>query len=543
MRRKYSRLLTFIIAFSMILSMHVSFANGPNEDLEDPYVLLAKFEMSGSSWVEDGPNNGVTITSGSAIEVSFTSDEPVYAVLIKGGTDTHVVDFNGVYSGSFNNSELELPNDNNPGSPGLSNIKFYTIHFGELEIEKIVTDEDDSLLPGDDTVFKFMIEILEEWDENLDLWDDIDGSEHTITGNDSITIDNLPLGKYRITEIEIDSDYYLDTSNGIDVELITKDEGDSVSFTNIKKDTPLTPVGEIIISKTLLDQQEQPITDDDTEFEFMIEIYDDELDIWNEIQGSPVFLAGGESETLEDLPLGQYRVTEVGPPTGYTRLSDETVDADLLENGDSKDADFTNMRDEVIPPRGSLQIIKIVTDEDGSVLEGDETDFTFRIEYQGEGWMTISGSPFTIEGNGSETINNLPLGQYRVTEINIDSDYYLDSDNLQVVSIETNGDEEIVSFTNVLEEDTPPPPPDDDDDEEEDEEEEEEVLTITTDPIPQSPIVIETVQPEPEPEMEVIEEPVPQATLPRTGASDPTVFAGFGAAFMALGLFLKKKRF
>jgi len=43
--------------------------------------------------------------------------------------------------------------------------------------------------------------------------------------------------------------------------------------------------------------------------------------------------------------------------------------------------------------------------------------------------------------------------------------------------------------------------------------------------------------------MEVIEEPVPQATLPRTGASDPTVFAGFGAAFMALGLFLKKKRF
>ena len=42
--------------------------------------------------------------------------------------------------------------------------------------------------------------------------------------------------------------------------------------------------------------------------------------------------------------------------------------------------------------------------------------------------------------------------------------------------------------------------------------------------------------------MEVIEEPVPQATLPRTGASDPSVFAGFGAAFMALGAFLKRKK-
>ena len=44
----------------------------------------------------------------------------------------------------------------------------------------------------------------------------------------------------------------------------------------------------------------------------------------------------------------------------------------------------------------------------------------------------------------------------------------------------------------------------------------------------------------PEPVVEVVEE-TPKA-LPKTGATDPMLFSGLGAALLGLGLFLKKKK-
>ncbi len=745
---RYSKLLTFLLAFSMILSMHVSFAN-PNEDLGDPYVELAKFEWKGNSWDAEGSSGGVTITSGSAIEVSFTSDEPVFAVLIKGGTDTEVIYFNGVYSGSFDNNDLELPNDNNPGSPGLSNIKFYTMHLGDITIEKIVEDEEGVVLDDNDTEFKFMIEMKVDG-----VWEEIDDSPVTITGNDTETLSGLLLGEYRITEIDIDSDYTLEGSNGLEVELVNNEDSEYASFTNIMdtpedgslriiksvetpgqaseiadttefsfivemydedaeewvelEDSPFTvaggsyedlnlplgkyrvteesefgyrldseneleveltendptdsvlftnvkiPDGMLTITKSVVTPGQASEIVDTTEFSFMVEMYDEDAEEWVELEDSPFVVAGGSSLGL-DLPLGQYRVTEESK-TGYILNSENGLEVELTENEPEDSVLFENIR----IPQGEIEISKALVDEDDEVIDDDDTEFEFMIEMMVEedeviSWVEIDESPVLLEGGEFETIIGLPLGEYRITEVNIPEGYelHMDTDNPQEVTLETDGDMGEVMFTNVREDDTPPPPelgeievikivqnrfgngissstefffelqeldededwitvdegsilgngtltfddledglyrvrevsinsayrlfsdnnieadivegsseeveftnrlrpPVDDEDEDrpprrndDDDVTVVESETVTPDPVPQAPPVIEIVQPEPEPEpeVEVVEEATPQATLPATGASDPTVIAGFGAAFMALGLYLKKKRF
>ncbi|WP_422486356.1 DUF7601 domain-containing protein [Gudongella sp. DL1XJH-153] len=748
MMGKYRKLLTFLIALSMILSMHVSFAvqGGGNLDLEDPYVELAKFEWKGNSWKAEGSSNGITVT-GSAIEVEFESDDyPIYAVVIKGGTDNDVIYFDdGVYSGSFDNSDLSNPS----GEPDLSNITFYTKYVGEIEIEKIVTDEDDEVIQDDDTKFKFKVEMKVEGE-----WGEIDDSPVILTGNDSDTLTGLSLGMYRVTEIDIDSDYTLDTDNELEIEL--KNNGDSkyVSFTNIMdtpedgslriiksvetpgqaseiidstefsfivemydedakewvelEDSPFAvaggssldldlplgkyriteesefgyrldsenelevelteeepadsvlftnvkiPDGMLTIIKSIVTPGQASEIVDSTEFSFIVEMYDEDAEEWVELEDSPFVVAGGSSLDLV-LPLGEYRVTEESK-TGYILNGENGLKVELTENEPEDSVLFENMK----VPQGSIEISKILVDEDDEEIDDDTTEFEFKIEMMVEedeetSWVEIDESTVLLEGGESETLTGLPLGEYRVTEINIPEGYMLhsESENEQETKLENDGDMGEAIFTNVREEDTPPPelgeievtkivqnssgnnisrstrfyfelqvqgeggwvtiddgfidgngsltfedledglyrvrevsinsafrlfsdnnveaeilessseevefinrlrPPrdDDDDDEEEDDDDEpeedddEEVLTIDTEPTPQlPPVIVVEQQPEPEqePEVEVVEEETPQATLPATGASDPTVFAGFGAAFMALGLYLKKKRF
>jgi len=784
MKRNYRKLLTFLLAFSMILSMHVSFAvqGGGNEDLDEPYEFLAKFELKGNSWKSEGSSNGVTVT-GSAIEVHFESEEPIFAVVIKGSNTSVTEYFDGVYSGSFDNSGLKNPGDQ---TPEISNISFYTMgiepppELGEIEIKKIVVDEEGAIIAKDDTDFTFKIEMKVDG-----KWVEIDESTVTLTGNDSKKLTGLPLGEYRITEEEPNEGYFLDddTENPQFATLDSDGDEESVIFTNVREDdTPPPPdmgslkvhkridypdgrvaanikdgkfeltltgplgeddskerietidgngehavfnnlpfgtylleetdidhegysydgmprfqiygnqnpadvsygsveikidskgqiqywvinvlddnpqLGEIEISKTLLDHMEQEVTDNDTLFEFKVEmkVAEGEGFIWEEIDDSPVFLKGGESETITGLPLGEYRITEKDPPSGYNLVSSNGLIRSLDNDGDSKKASFTNMMDEFPPVLGEIEISKALVDEEGEEITDDNTNFTFKIEIkvanddEGFDWVVIDESPISLKGGEFEKLTDLPLGEYRITEINIPDGYMLheDTDNPQTTTLETDGDVDEVMFTNVREDDTPPPPelgeievtkvvqnrfgngissstrfyfelqmfnddeewevkeeksilgngtvtfddledglyrvrevrinsdfrlfsdnnlevevedasseevefinrlrpPQDDEDDdrpprprpepEEEPEPEVESEVVIPEPVPEAPPVIVE-----EPEVEVVEEVTPLATLPRTGASDPAVFAGFGAAFMALGLFLKKKRF
>ncbi len=211
-----------------------------------------------------------------------------------------------------------------------------------------------------------------------------------------------------------------------------------------------------------------------------------------------------------------------------------------------------------------IEITKIVIDEEGTVIQDDST-FFFMIQEPGEvagTWDDLLIEPLEATVAASVTSEMLPLGQYRVIEVNLSDAYEVDFTNGLIVDLDTNGEISPVTFTNTLltidEVVAGISGVASDDDTERERtvinvtEPEDEVLTIVTEPTPQAPPVIVVEQlpvPEPEPELvlevEVVEETTPQATatLPRTGASDPTVFAGFGAALMALGLYLNKKKF
>src|SRR5690554_2257100 len=94
MRRKYSRLLTFIIAFSMILSMHVTFAVPDYEDFDGNDNFTYKEDSSSSStWYFDedgnkvgGPTDYWVKFTVSGDELSFeTNNLSLDLVSIKGG--------------------------------------------------------------------------------------------------------------------------------------------------------------------------------------------------------------------------------------------------------------------------------------------------------------------------------------------------------------------------------------------------------------------------------------------------------------------------
>jgi LPXTG-motif cell wall-anchored protein len=402
--------------------------------------------------------------------------------------------------------------------------------------------------------------------------------EKTINGPDEngehVVFDDLPFGTYTLSETKIDhegktyGDPIFATSGNKNYTVLNDFDGlvykDTVTIEiestgqeviwliNVLEEAPPPPpeLGEIEISKALVDEEGEEITDDNTNFTFKIEIKvanDDEGFDWVVIDESPISLKGGEFEKLTDLPLGEYRITEINIPDGYMlhEDTDNPQTTTLETDGDVDEVMFTNVREDDTPPPpelGEIEVTKVVQNRFGNGISSS-TRFYFELQMfnDDEEWEVKEEK--SILGNGTVTFDDLKDGLYRVREVRINSDFRLFSDNNLEVEVEDASSEE-VEFINRLR-----PPQDDEDDDRpprprpEPEEEEEEIITevlpeTTVVPEPEPEIVVEE-----EPEVEVVEEVTPLATLPRTGASDPAVFAGFGAAFMTLGLFLKKKRF
>lgn len=257
------------------------------------------------------------------------------------------------------------------------------------------------------------------------------------------------------------------------------------------------------------------------------------------------------------LPEGDYKLYEEDRPS-YDEGIDEGGIIITLPSEDMVDGvltiDVENVRRYPEEWEGAIRIVKSVRDSRDSTPELD--GFTFRLYQIIEDEEVLIGSRTTGE-SGIVSFAELEEGDYILYENN--RGLYIegiDSDGLEITLPSEDMDDDILTIE--VENIRRYSPPDDDDDDDVDDDDNDidddddddddpviESVTVTPDPVPQAPPVIEVVEtkPEPEPEMEVIEEPVPQATLPRTGASDPTIFAGFGAAIMALGLYLKKKRF
>lgn len=500
--------------------------------------------------------------------------------------------------------------------------------LGEIDITKVVVDHEDEVITGNNTEFEFRLYM---WVD--DDWEEVDDeSPFNITGNDTVTIDGLPLGKYKVVEEDTPDGFELDSANDVEVTLDKNHLERKVEFTNkMDDDSPPPPPweGTIRIQKLIREEPNESLagfefelwkdgvkvrgpestdeygkidfTDlpageyeirelesdfiadylDDNPLEIGPEIENDNDDVWvvrvnntrieiddivvqklvsndDDLSGfvfrlyrivddEEAFVAERTTGVtgrvvFEDQPDGEYVLYEV-PKNGYAMGIGAPGSDDGEEFFHSENMTYpievTN-RKLPTPELGEIEVEKTVLNKGGNTFSSN-TRFYFILQIFDDEWETIdSGS---ILGNGTLVFDDLEDGQYRVREVDIDSDFYLVGDNNIEVEIE-DGSFEDVEFVNRQ---RPLPPDDDDDDdddrprprpepedEDEDEDEPEQVLETT--------VVVEEPIPEAPPVVEVVEEVIPLATLPKTGASDATLFSGLGAAMLGLGLLIKKRR-
>src|SRR5690554_6628284 len=134
MRRRYSRLLTFIIALSMILSIHVTFAVPDYEDFDGNDSFTYKEDSNNSStWYFDengnkvgGPTDYWVAFTVSGDELSFeTNNLSLELVSVKGGNAYRVYTNLG-----SSESGLTAPDNPSGGPAGISHYSF--------ELDKII---------------------------------------------------------------------------------------------------------------------------------------------------------------------------------------------------------------------------------------------------------------------------------------------------------------------------------------------------------------------------------------------------------------------
>ncbi|MDY0255872.1 SpaA isopeptide-forming pilin-related protein [Gudongella oleilytica] len=472
-------------------------------------------------------------------EISFTTKNIELDILsVKGGPNYRVY-----YDVGSSGSGFTAPiNPNNDEPYGISHYSFeFTIippppppdPEGSIKITKIVVDEEEEVIPNDNTKFFFKVEF---WSE--EEWVELEDSPFEIIGNGSKTLSKLPMGEYKITEVDVDEDYELITENGIEVELVKDGDNEETKFTNMKEGEtpPPDPEGSIKITKIVVDEEEEVIPNDNTKFFFKVEFWSEEE--WVELEDSPFEIIGNGSKTLSKLPMGEYKITEVDIDEDYELITENGIEVELVKDGDKEEVEFTNMKEGETPPppgwTGIIRIIKSVDDPRNS--NPSLTGFEFTLFKVLEGDDELIGAR-TTGSTGIVSFSGLEEGEYRLFET--DRSGYREGipSAGRLITLEPENTEDDI-LTVEVENERVYPPPRDDDDEDEDEPEEpdepEQVLETTVveeEPVPEAPPIVE-----------VVEEVIPLATLPKTGASDATLFSGLGAAMLGLGLLIKKRR-
>ncbi|TJX14386.1 LPXTG cell wall anchor domain-containing protein [Tissierella creatinini] len=336
--------------------------------------------------------------------------------------------------------------------------------LGEIDITKIVKDKDEEINLDDETEFTFR---LYKWVENK--WEEVDKeSPFNIIGNDTITIDNLPLGKYKVVEVDIPEGFELKSSSEVELELSNNHLEKKAEFTNKEIPPPPPGKGRITVHKRILRLKGQ-IDANLGNNTFTIRLrgpLDSELYAVRDLTINED--ANGDNVTFDDLPFGDYIIEEIAVNGEPVNSSDYYIalpgnHGEDIGNEVEVDSNGTINRwlinKEKTPPlKGEIDISKKVIDEEDKVIANDKTVFKFRLYKWVDGeWEEVEGeSPFYITGNATVTIDDLPLGKYKLVEVEVPEGYNLDSENDIEVVLNENNLEIKAEFTNKKS-DAPPP--------------------------------------------------------------------------------------
>lgn len=139
-------------------------------------------------------------------------------------------------------------------------------------------------------------------------------------------------------------------------------------------------------------------------------------------------VGAGESVTIDDLPVGNYEVTELLEASdlpemeGYTYLKTKVGEAEVntvnveIKDNEVQENTAVTFVNEYKRDRGSLKILKTFEDEDGNVIPSskiDKSKISFTVTGPEDFEITISYADFT---DGQYRIDDLRTGKYSVKE-------------------------------------------------------------------------------------------------------------------------------
>ena len=274
----------------------------------------------------------------------------------------------------------------------------------------------------------------------------------TITKDGEHTISNLLVGEYNVVEnLTAGQAKIYTTSYSPEGGKATVQDGTSTTVTV----TNTVTAGNLEITKTVEDKAENISPDK----KFTVEITFAGDIVINSLEGTvagdeqtvpvtdgkaTVSLANGEKVSFTNIPIGvTYTVTEKGVDTSYYTVSYSNETG--MISADTPLVTVTNTRN-----YGKLTITKVVKDDNGNIIPANPGEtFLFTVT-DGRGFeMQVVIAPDVAKpGSDSVTLNNLPIGDYAVTEDTSWSYKYATDEPSVIATITTTMDGQ-ATITNV----------------------------------------------------------------------------------------------
>lgn len=289
-----------------------------------------------------------------------------------------------------------------------------TTPTGSITLQKIVENSEGQPLSTDDT--PFIIEITHP---------DSTTTTATITGNGTAPpLTNLPLGTYTISEappanytLQSITSGTLTATNDLQITISEADLNHHVTVTNQKNDSGGPDTWSLILTKKVVDSQNQILPDDITTFAIKINGLTPPSNTTFE---HTVQLVGNATSPAIPVPgPGDYQISELAP-IGYTLQSIKFGDTILTEgvitlsesdHTTPVEITVTNQKEDAQVYTAALKLTKKVVDADHKPIS---TNDTFNIEIKYPDGTTHTHS---LKGDGTPvTLNSLDPGTYTITE-------------------------------------------------------------------------------------------------------------------------------
>jgi|GEM_PF-7023786 len=309
---------------------------------------------------------------------------------------------NGLYVGKYFITEVAAPTGLTIDSRiiEVTVTSNATVHFtfnnkeevGNLKILKRVNRTTTNEIAHDHTKIKLRIESLEthvDYDKTFYM-----------NANGTLEINNLPIGNYKVTELEV--------PNTMKLNVVPQ----TVAITN-NATVPIEIVNDentvnVNIKKKVTNNTNAITNDDLTKIEIRIRSLD------TAVKYDETFNLNVNGELLlTNLAFARYEVTEVNCPSYMKRdTTVHIINANI--DGRTYQVEFEN-----IISAGVLKIEKDVskTTNHDVTINHDFTQVKIRIEAQ-EQYITYS-QDFYLNAAGTITVNNLPIGKYKITELEV----------------------------------------------------------------------------------------------------------------------------